>query len=276
MQTVYISDLDGTLLDENGHLSVYTEAVLKKLYQKQILFSVATARSPISAAPILEGVPFRIPVILMNGVFLYDLAAKQAISFAEIRPCAFTDTLAAFDALSVAPMVFLYGDDGAFSMHYTRLPENILPDFYEARRKSLGERFCCVRQLQIPAGQHAVYINAVHTHETLQPLAERLKTVAGIQFSFYPDAYSPFWFLEVYSENASKAHAAEALRKRVGAQKIVAFGDNYNDLPLFAAADAAYAVENAVPAVKEQATAVLQSNRENGVAKFLERTHLSI
>ncbi len=49
----------------------------------------------------------------------------------------------------------------------------------------------------------------------------------------------------------------------------MAFGDAMNDLPLFGVADESYAVENALPEVKEAATGVIGTNEQGGVARFL-------
>lgn len=56
MKKLYISDMDGTLLQSDGTLSSYTKEKLNEFYKKGIPFSVATARSMVSATPLLEGV----------------------------------------------------------------------------------------------------------------------------------------------------------------------------------------------------------------------------
>ena len=121
----------------------------------------------------------------------------------------------------------------------------------------------------MPKGQHAVYINLVDTFDALQPIAEALKAVTGAAFAFYRDTYTDYWFLEVYSADASKANGAKEIQNTVHADRITAFGDNLNDLTLFSVADEKYAVENAVAVLKTQADAVIESNRTDGVAKFL-------
>ena len=63
--------------------------------------------------------------------------------------------------------------------------------------------------------------------------------------------------------------AALKLKEMLGCEKLVAFGDSENDMDLFAAADECYAVANAVPELKERATAVIGANNEDAVAKFL-------
>ena len=50
---------------------------------------------------------------------------------------------------------------------------------------------------------------------------------------------------------------------------MVCFGDQENDLSMFAAADESYAPENASDVVKEQATAVIGHHDEDGIARFL-------
>jgi hydroxymethylpyrimidine pyrophosphatase-like HAD family hydrolase len=69
------------------------------------------------------------------------------------------------------------------------------------------------------------------------------------------------------SDNQSRNNSQK--RKNYGFEKVVAFGDNLNDLPLFEASDEAYAVENAKEDVKKHATAVIGRNTEDAVAEFL-------
>ena len=257
MRTLYITDLDGTFFDNNGTVSDTSRRIINTLAEKGLLFSVATARSSMTAKDLLKGLHITAPIVLMNGVFLYDLEKNRAVSFHEIAPLPFSQVVAAFGQYNKAP--------------YTRLDLQVNRDFYNARKKVLGERFRKVDALQIPAGQHAVYVNLVDTFDSLKPITELLKKIAGVTFSFYADTYTDYWFLEVYSADASKANGANAVKALVNADRLVVFGDNYNDITLFAAADEAYAVENAVDELKAQATAVIASNEQDGVAKFLSQ-----
>ena len=68
---------------------------------------------------------------------------------------------------------------------------------------------------------------------------------------------------------ATKAHAARQLAKLLNCDRIVAFGDSVNDIPLFEAADERYAVANSADILKARATAVIKSNDEDGVADWL-------
>lgn len=269
MKTLYITDLDGTFLNENGVVSEKSRQIVNRLSQKGMLFSVATARSILTARELLAGLQINAPIVLMNGVFLFDLNKDKVVSFHEISHAAFTEIAAVFERNGKSPMLWLYGDDGLLSVQYTQLELQVNRDFYESRKDSFDGRFYKTEVLSVPKGQHAVYINLVDTFDALQPISEALKAVAGAAFAFYRDTYTDYWFLEVYSADASKANGAKEIQNTVHADRITAFGDNLNDLTLFSVADEKYAVENAVAALKTQANAVIESNRTDGVAKFL-------
>lgn len=269
MKTLYITDLDGTFLNEKGVVSEESRRVVNTLSEKGLLFSVASARSIMTAGELLRGLQINAPVVLMNGVFLFDIQKAQVVSFHEIAHDAFEAVVACFRQNGKSPMLWLYGDDGLLSVQYTQLELQVNRDFYEKRKDSFEGRFKMVDRLSAPQGQHAVYINLVDTFEALRPIAEALKSLEDVSFAFYADTYTEYWFLEVYSAQASKANAALELKTLVNADRITAFGDNLNDLTLFSVADEAYAVENAVPEIKAAANAILESNRADGVAKFL-------
>jgi len=59
-----------------------------------------------------------------------------------------------------------------------------------------------------------------------------------------------------------------------GFERIVDFGDNLNDLPMFAACDVKVAVENANPDVKAAADYICGANNNDGVVKWLEENAL--
>ena len=68
---------------------------------------------------------------------------------------------------------------------------------------------------------------------------------------------------------ASKANAIRRLKEMWGCTRVVSFGDAVNDLPMFEISDECYAVSNAADELKAVASAVIESNEEDGVAKWL-------
>ena len=68
---------------------------------------------------------------------------------------------------------------------------------------------------------------------------------------------------------ASKSDAIKKLKQIWGCTKVVSFGDSINDIPMFEVSDECYAVSNAVGELKRIATGIIESNDEDGVAKWL-------
>lgn len=71
------------------------------------------------------------------------------------------------------------------------------------------------------------------------------------------------------------AESADIWEENLTRSKVVSFGDAVNDIPMFQVSDEAYAVENAVEELKALATGIIDSNENNGVARWL-REHAVI
>ena len=68
MKTLYVSDLDGTLLRSDVSTSDYTNRTINRLARQGMLFSYATARSYSTSAKVTRGLDAHIPLIVYNGV----------------------------------------------------------------------------------------------------------------------------------------------------------------------------------------------------------------
>ncbi len=275
MKTLYISDMDGTLLQSNGKTSEYTKEKLNEFYEKGIPFAVATARSMVSAMPLLNGVHFGAPIVLMNGVFVYDTETAKAVKYHEIDHSILQIILDCFYENNLHPFMFLYSDDYKLSIKYTEFDNDGMKEFYDARVDMLDGRFTQTDDMTvIPKGQHPVYVNYYALPEILDPIVERLKEIKGIDFAYYKDSYSDDWLIEIYSYTASKANGAKEVAEVIGAKKITAFGDNLNDIIMLGNADTAVAVENAVTQVKKIADIIIGTNNDDSVVKYIEEKEL--
>lgn len=94
----------------------------------------------------------------------------------------------------------------------------------------------------------------------------------GINYFIHKKVYSEGEsFCDIVLENVSKASRLKIFKEKYGFDKVIAFGDSENDLPLANVADEFYAVGNAVAAVKEKATGIIGSCYEDGVIDYIEK-----
>ena len=107
-------------------------------------------------------------------------------------------------------------------------------------------------------------------YEELLPVKLEAEKISGVDIAFYLDVYNDAWYLEIFSHKASKSNALRFLREKYGFDRIVAFGDNLNDLPMFEQADIKVAVGNARDEVKAAADYVIGYNDRDGVAEWLK------
>ncbi|SHO49185.1 Cof-type HAD-IIB family hydrolase [Anaerocolumna xylanovorans] len=271
MKTLYISDLDGTLLNNQAELSPYTIETINEFIKKGGHFSVATARTAATVTKILSSLHLNVPVVLMNGVILYDMEKKQYLNTWYLSPetAAFIlDTAKRFHLTG-----FLYEiKENALSTYYERLINQGMTDYYTERTVNFGKTFIQTDDLLTIDRSNIIYYAMLDRKEALLPAYEIYKDTPGIATAFYRDNYceEELWFLEVFSGYGTKYNAVKTLRENLGYEKVVCFGDNLNDLPMFKASDVSLAVANAKDEVKAAADYVIESNMENGVANWLK------
>ena len=78
------------------------------------------------------------------------------------------------------------------------------------------------------------------------------------------------WLSDIYMEGTTKALAIEQVKAATGAERVVVFGDNLNDIPMMRAADWSVAVENAYSEVKLAASEVIGLNTDDAVVKWIK------
>ncbi|MFR5081633.1 MAG: HAD-IIB family hydrolase [Anaerobutyricum hallii] len=76
---LYVSDLDGTLLNSDALLNEDVPKRLNALIEQGLCFTVATARTYATVNSIVKDVHLTYPMILMNGVMIYDPVNKSCI-----------------------------------------------------------------------------------------------------------------------------------------------------------------------------------------------------
>ncbi len=269
-KTLYISDLDGTLLSPEPAITRETAEIINSIIANGMNFTFATARSIYSALPITAALDINVPCILMNGVSIYDIRNDKYIKNEFIEPAASAEVLRAFGRHGVE--CFMYRiDKGILTCYYSELTTKVMQSFAEVRKHEYKKPFVQCR-LEDNADEYAVYFTSTGPYETLYPVKQEVDKIAGVDHAFYLDVYNNSWYLEVFSHRASKSNGLRFLRENYGFDEIAAFGDNLNDLSMFDEADLKIAVGNARDEVKSAADIVIGSNSENGVAKWL-RSH---
>ncbi len=264
MKTLYVSDLDGTLLRSDETLSQFTIDTINQLTEKGMLFSYATARSLVTAKKVTKGLNSHIPLIVYNGTFVMDNVTEE-ILIANYFDEGIEDVFCDLFKGGIYPIVYSYVDGiEKFSYIPERCTEG-MKAFLDTRKGD--KRTNEVRTIEDLTAGECFYITCIDEPEKLEPFFEKYKDRYHVVYS--KDVYSEFQWLEIMPKTASKANAILQLKEKLGCDRIISFGDGANDIDMFEISDEAYAVDNAIDDLKTVATGVLGSNNDDGVAKWL-------
>ncbi len=270
MKTLYISDLDGTLLNRNALLNKETILVLNELIEKGVNFTVATARTSATVVKMMQDVNIQLPVILMNGVAIYDIKKERYVlteSISENGKHVLIDAIRKYIGTG-----FIYCvENNRLDTYFENADSPVAQAFIKEREQLYGKKFTKVASFEECLDKNIIYYSIDDKEEKLRKAYEVLSLCPDLHVEFYRDIYNTdHWYLEVCSCTASKKNAVKCLKTLLGAEKVISFGDNLNDIPMFEASDEAYAVANAKDEVKQKATGVIDSNIDNGVVKFIK------
>ena len=270
---LFVSDLDGTLLNKSSQVSENSRRIINDLIQKGVKFTVATARTHATVIGLLEGLDIRMPIAIMNGVGIYDLKKRKYLEIVDIQKEAVKKTLTIFDELGLESMVYGIKDD-QLSVFYRQINNPVSTKFYEQRKDKTLKTFQQLEHFEsIVETYQIVNILIFDKLELIEEAYRQVQSVAGVTATYYATREEGFGYMELYSADASKANGIKALAKYADFDKIIGFGDNLNDLPMFKFADEAYAPANAVDEIKALATGVIGHHDEDAIALYLKERY---
>jgi len=275
---LYITDLDGTLLTVQANLSHHTRKTLQHLLSQGLPFTIATSRSVTSVRNIFSGIDLPLPIIEVNGAFVTDLKTGQHEAIQPIAPQLLPDLIRLIEQHCCSPILSSY--DGQRDRLYSNGIHNPGIGWYADDCKTHNDpRWRQILSLDSALGERIVRLTIIERPAKIQALTAALAQQQSIvqqerpiSFHSFPNPYHPGWhWLTVESNQATKAHAIQALRSNHGLadRELIVFGDHNNDLGMFATADRAIAVANATPELKQQATQTIGHHSTDSVINYI-------
>ena len=273
MSTIYISDLDGTLLRNNATLSDFSRNTLSELLHDGLPFTVASARSVVSMRPMLAGLKLSLPIIEFNGAFISDLESGQHHIINHIERPIVEDLYQLILTFGCIPFISSFNglED---CLYYSDIINQGMQWYLKDRLRANDKRLRSIKNLIDSFHDQIVCLVVIGQANTLASLEDAIKERYAnyVETYFYENQYFPDWhWLTIHHHKASKDQAIRMVLKEFGLQnsELVVFGDQNNDIKMFQLADRAVAVANASAELKRYATHVIGSNQEDSVVKFI-------
>ncbi len=270
--TLYVSDLDGTLLLPSGQLSKWGREFLNIAVQRGALFTIASARSYESIMRAIQFTP-KLPIIAADGAIIHDGATGEPLIIQDLKPQGLHAIYQMAKSMGLFPMLTTY-DGICESFLYAEI-QNMGTAWYINERIALKDRrMKKVFAIEPFLEEKVLSFLVIDKKEPLEILKQEMwKQMSGecvIQMQENPNQPGWYW-LYAENKNATKGRAVEILANsmKIPLRDVVAFGDELNDLSMADKVGQFIATANARSFIKQKAQLVLGSCQDDSVVKYL-------
>jgi len=258
--TVLVVDVDGTLVGEDKVVPPGIAPAVRAAQARGARVCLATGRMWDAARPFADAIGADPPAILYNGAVVYDFAADATLWAQRIPRRVSERMLPALRANPrTSPLLFVHGK------------------VYAERRTDFVDLYARLDRLVVEIAPFAQVLDedpvkmlVVGPPDDLPPIHETVEALVGPEVS---QVFSQADYLEFLPPGVSKGRALPMLAQAVGVpvERVIAVGDNYNDLTMLQAAGLGIAVEGSPPEVLAAAQATCPPPEREGVRHVIER-----
>ena len=266
---VVVSDLDGTLLDNEKKISPENKAAIIEMKDMGVPFVASSGRCLSEMPGEVMNNPYIKYVSCSDGAVLYDKTTGEAIvknymPRDVVKQC--VDILSDYEIL---PMSHINGelyidsdrfDHEIYAYNNVTAPfEHLMGEIAIRVRDCLAESEC--------SDEVELFCVFFHSQAELEECVERLKNLGEVKI-----ASSEKFNIEVYYKSAGKGRALYPLAEFLGCDisEIIAVGDSKNDFEMIEEAGLGLAMSNSMPELLEIADKVICSNTEHAAKYILE------
>lgn len=277
---LFVSDLDGTLLNSEHELTEHSKQTLKRAMAMNIPVCIATGRSYEDILQIFSDFEAKPYIISSNGASLYDINGDKlhgvSIPLDQVREI-ITYLKANNLQFEVADDEYTYvtqwgidllkkelEDVGAIDQRKkTELKNDVLGIVMSQGNLKIVSSIDDIIDQVVAANSVSsisAYLNKIQNAKAYFTMDKRIRTFSSWKYNF-----------EMTNRETSKGIALKVLCEKlnIDLKDVVTVGDNYNDLSMLKISGYKVAMENAVDNVKSLADQVIKSNDEEGVSELL-------
>ena len=250
------SDLDGTLLNSKREISAENRAAIEYFQGEGGIFSLATGRAYQTGgqySDVANG-----PSIFLNGAMVYDTVLKNALWKCPL--CGNVRKMIENINSEIPTLgIEVWNEDGFDVLYRKDASEMRFQGFFPV------PDVISVTEARLPG----LGLTIVGEKERIDEALRWLRENYNDDYHFIR-AYD--FMIEVLDKSANKGTALMELAKILGISenKVLAVGDDINDIEMLKAAEVGFVPNNARDEIKEYADVVIPSNNEHVVVNIIK------
>lgn len=257
-----VLDLDGTLLTDEKEISSLTKETLFKAKEAGHQVMIATGRPYRASQLYYQELSLTTPIVNFNGALIHHpknpmwQTIHTTVDLRVVHDVVESVHKYEYDNLIAEIMddVYLHREDeGVLQLLHMGNPNILTGDLKNILKEN-------PTSLLIQADDVNTPIIRKHLQDVHAELIEHRRWGA------------PFPIIEIVHKGLSKAVGIDYIAKEMGIprERIIAFGDEDNDLEMIEYAGIGVAMSNGIDDLKTIANEITLSNNEDGIAKFLQ------
>lgn len=222
--TLFISGLDETLLNQDEVLSPFSKVELNRMIESGMKFTISTKRTPASLLEPMRDIQLNLPVIAMDGAVLYDVKKHSYLRVYVISP----DTSQKVMQLILKANICWYANviiDDMLVIFYGDMVDEVNLSMMDELKVSTLRNYV---KRPLPKQEMVVYFMLLDKAERIAEFYEELKKeeiVEELRIVTYPSHdYPGYSYIKIYNKNALKENMVRYLKQLTGLEKVVTFG----------------------------------------------------
>jgi len=274
------SDMDGTLLNSNHEISKENLEAIKKAEEMGVKFTISTGRMYEDVKPLLDECGLKCQCVVLNGGEYIDEEGivLEGIYINKEAACEIIDMIIKENIVAE-----IYTNEGLYTINTKE--EALVEVAYRIMTFYPETSFEQAIKL---AEKHPHFINLKYVTDINEFLNSNIKIGKFVTFYSEEDTTikvkrkledikglaitSTFTKnIEINNKAAQKGLILAKVAKKMGIKKdeVMVIGDSFNDYTMFTEFTESFAMENAIPEIKEIAKYITDTNDNAGVAKAI-------
>lgn len=255
-------DLDGTLLNDDKEITDRTKKVIKQAIKEGHKVVISTGRPYRASKTYYKELGLDTPIINFNGAFIHHpLDPSWGVYHTPLDIETARSVIRTCEAFQLKNIIAEVVD----TVYIQNRVEETVNAF------SMGEP-------EVHTGNlHDILVDSP-TSILIHPFSEDVDLMRSALEKYHAEVIehrvwaAPWHIIEIVRKGLSKAEGLKRVSKyyHIPQERIIAFGDEDNDLEMIDYAGQGIAMGNAIDELKNIAYAVTKSNEENGIAIYLE------
>lgn len=261
-----ITDIDGTLLNDEGEIGIESKKLIKNLISENVTISLATGRLHSAVTEIACELSLNGYIISLDGALIKNYKSDKTLYESFLKPAQVKKAISISEK-DLINIVLCH----ASAIYYTEY-NSVIPSLLS----KYGASYKQVDSYQDYITGTLEIVCSSDMKSSIKQMEEKFNFPysLGCNTSYFRSKKNEnIYYLEIRKEGSSKGKAVVRLLKHLSIKpwQSAVIGDWYNDITMFQTKAMKVAVANAIPELKNTADLITSgTNREDGTAEFFE------